>query len=315
MSWADKPQKTKPEYKFRIVKPEQFNITDKDDAAAVIVDLARSAGVDMDSYLLPQDKRTYRLKTAKDDFKGVEVDDSAPEEKRPQEDKEPPVYVSEKEVKDMEAKAAESNLYKALCGLFDETDVAEAFRRYRVGGLSLNGESCSVFPLQNAAGLFVDCKIMPYKPNGHRVQETKYPVSWYLTMKGKGGSKGTPMFGEHLLSIAENKEKPAAIVESEKTAVICSIVAPQCLWLAVGSETNLNPTKIAAAKGRRILLFPDVDGIKVWGDEKHAKALTDAGFDFVLCSDYIAKWAKGPKEDIADIIARCREAERNGQQE
>lgn len=62
-------------------------------------------------------------------------------------------------------------------------------------------------------------------------------------------------FGEHLLSIEH--EKPIAIVEAEKTAVIASICFPRFVWLAAGAMKYISAEKLARYGKRKILLYPD----------------------------------------------------------
>jgi hypothetical protein len=77
-------------------------------------------------------------------------------------------------------------------------------------------------------------------------------------------------FGEHLLSLPENKNKPVCIVESEKTACICSEVIPEFLWLATGGKNGVKWTDKNVwtyLTGRNIILFPDVDAHQQWSDK------------------------------------------------
>jgi hypothetical protein len=64
-------------------------------------------------------------------------------------------------------------------------------------------------------------------------------------------------FGEHLA--AKNTDKPIAIVEAEKTAIIASICFPELVWLAAGGLMNLNVAKILRFSGRRVILYPDAN--------------------------------------------------------
>ncbi len=64
-------------------------------------------------------------------------------------------------------------------------------------------------------------------------------------------------FGEHLA--AKNTDKPIAIVEAEKTAIIASLCFPELVWLAAGSLTNLSLSKILRFSGRQIILYPDAN--------------------------------------------------------
>ena len=72
-------------------------------------------------------------------------------------------------------------------------------------------------------------------------------------------------FGEHLLQ--KYPGKTVAIVEAEKTAVICSIIFPEILWLAVGAKGYLNAQRIQIFADRKILLFPDADAFSDWKEK------------------------------------------------
>ena len=69
------------------------------------------------------------------------------------------------------------------------------------------------------------------------------------------------LFGRHLLNRPDSQGKPVCIVESEKTAIIASIVYPEAIWMAAGSCYYLDyEKKIKDIEEREIILFPDVDG-------------------------------------------------------
>ncbi|MBQ3206967.1 MAG: hypothetical protein IJB38_03040 [Bacteroidales bacterium] len=46
----------------------------------------------------------------------------------------------------------------------------------------------------------------------------------------------------------QHPDKPIALVESEKTAIICSGLMPQYLWLATGGKSQLSQEKLSAAE-------------------------------------------------------------------
>jgi len=65
-------------------------------------------------------------------------------------------------------------------------------------------------------------------------------------------------FGEHLLGMYPNKA--VAIVESEKTAIICSILMPGRVWLATGGANGCKWREYAVYKvltGRTVTFYPD----------------------------------------------------------
>ena len=114
-------------------------------------------------------------------------------------------------------------------------------------------------------------KIMQYNPaTGHRIKDPDKPgrINWlHSILKRK---KQLPpdwqltqcLFGEHLLP--QHHDKTVALVESEKTAIICSAMMPQYLWLATGGKSGLTPERLSSLKGRKIIVFPDIDAFKDW---------------------------------------------------
>jgi hypothetical protein len=69
-------------------------------------------------------------------------------------------------------------------------------------------------------------------------------------------------FGEHLLPKYPNK--PIAVVEAEKTAVLASLCFPEFVWIACNSKTWLNVERLQRLGQRQIILYPDADGFELW---------------------------------------------------
>jgi hypothetical protein len=69
-------------------------------------------------------------------------------------------------------------------------------------------------------------------------------------------------FGEHLLS--KYPDKPVAIVESEKTAIIAGLCLPQFVWLGSNSKSWLKVERLQRLGTRQIILYPDADGFDQW---------------------------------------------------
>ena len=53
--------------------------------------------------------------------------------------------------------------------------------------------------------------------------------------------------------------KPVAVVEAEKTAIICSERYPSFIWLAPGGLEALKPEVMFPLRDRKVILFPDTD--------------------------------------------------------
>ena len=113
-------------------------------------------------------------------------------------------------------------------------------------------------------------KIMQYNPaTGHRIKDPNKPgrINWLHSVLKR--RKQLPpdwqltqcLFGEHLLP--QHPDKTIALVESEKTAIICSAMMPQYLWLATGGKSQFN-NRLTVLKGRKIIAFPDIDAYHDW---------------------------------------------------
>ena len=156
-------------------------------------------------------------------------------------------------------------------------------------------------------------KIMHYLFNGHRdkekdgdktnwahwkmKQDGRLPADWQLTQC---------LFGAHLLP--RYPDKTVALVESEKSAVIASIVLPQYLWVSCGGKTQLEAgQKHLSLRDRKVVMFPDTDTdgetFAFWS--RKAAEWRGNGFD-VKVSDLLEKTAtkaqKAAKIDIADLL-------------
>ena len=147
-------------------------------------------------------------------------------------------------------------------GLIDE---------YRIG---VTKSLATIFFQIDVQGRCRTGKIMLYNPeDGHRVKDPEVPsrITWVHSLMKQAGMlpEGWELtqclFGEHLLTVYP--DKPVALVESEKTAVICAGLMPKYLWLATGGKSQLNPERLAVLAGRKVIAFPDVDAFEVWSEK------------------------------------------------
>ena len=155
-------------------------------------------------------------------------------------------------------------------------------------------------------------KIMQYDPTtGHRIKDPNMPgrINWlHTTLKRK---KQLPkdwqltqcLFGEHLLP--QHQDKTVALVESEKTAIICSAMMPQYLWLATGGKSQFN-NRLTVLKGRKIIAFPDIDAYHDW-----LRRTTDFPHLDLKVSDLVEKHAtpadRAAHIDLADWLLKYLE--------
>jgi hypothetical protein len=105
------------------------------------------------------------------------------------------------------------------------------------------------------------------------------------------------LFGLHLIN--SNLSKPIAIVESEKTAIIMSIEAPNYIWLATGSKSNLKEELLKPLKNRIVVLYPDNDSFNDW--QKLVSQLKLKGYKIAI-SDLLEKMSLKVGSDLADYF-------------
>lgn len=133
--------------------------------------------------------------------------------------------------------------------------------KYHIG-TSTHWKGATVFWQIDTIGRIRAGKLMLYNPiTGKR--KAKYNSWVHSIMNYDDFNLKQCFFGEHLLN--KSSTKPVAIVESEKTAVIASIMMPDYTWLACGGMGNLNKEKTQVLKNRDVILFPDLgNGYMKW---------------------------------------------------
>lgn len=208
----------------------------------------------------------------------------------------------------------DSDFVLFLCGLFGAQQLKGVMSDYALGATKNKGV---IFWQIDINGKIRTGKVMQYdSETGHRLhngganwvhsllmrQQRKQPTDFHLQQC---------LFGEHLLKMYPNKN--VAIVEAEKTAVICSALYNNYVWLAAGGKGNLQPEKLKALAGRNVTLFPDTDTTGETFTEWSGKAdELRAICNSVYVSDILERNAtsddKANKIDIADWLIRELEA-------
>lgn len=178
-----------------------------------------------------------------------------------------PVDISyiEEEVMKQSLRCYDSNpLFTFLLSRYSRDQILKAFERYYVGTSKLwNG--ATVFWQLDADGRIRGGKIMGYDAEtGHRIKDNGSRVTWvHSILYPQGFTLRQCLFGEHLLHACPDLD--VMIVESEKTAVISSIVAPHFLWLATGGKNGcFNREAMQVLKGRKVTLVPDLGATGEW---------------------------------------------------
>ncbi|GAB6395559.1 MAG: hypothetical protein MdMp024_1871 [Bacteroidales bacterium] len=172
-----------------------------------------------------------------------------------------------------------------------------AVELYRIGTTKDGG---TIFWQIDAKGNVRAGKIIHYKPDLHRNKDK--PPSWaHTALKLPDFNLQQCLFGLHLL---RGNNKPVAIAESEKTALVASVYMPEFVWLATGGCGNLSAERSEPLRGRKVILYPDAGMYNKW---KEKAALLSTICD-VSVSDLIEKRATAEERadglDIADFLLR-----------
>ncbi|WP_375418298.1 DUF6371 domain-containing protein [uncultured Hymenobacter sp.] len=192
---------------------------------------------------------------------------------------------------------------RGLATLFTEPLALDLARRYLIGTARGGGtvfwqvDDCRVV----RTGKIIDYDASTLKRIKHRADGNEVVPQWAHTkLRRSGYQLRQCLFGQHLL--ATDGPRPVAIVEAEKTAVLCSIYLPGYLWLATGgcSASQFKDADVLAAlRQHEVILFPDTGTTDKW--EVQAKALRKAGVRVRVCRDLeAAQLNRPPNWDLAD---------------
>ena len=134
-----------------------------------------------------------------------------------------------------------------LIKMFGGQVAMELQEKYNIGTTKNGG---TIFWQQDDKGRFRTGKVIYYNENGKRNHDRK---SWFVHCKIKPDFNYRQcFFGLHLV----DGEKPVALCESEKTAVMMSVYNPDFIWIASGGSEMLSTERLAE--------FPRLD--KVFAD-------------------------------------------------
>ncbi|MBN2777767.1 MAG: hypothetical protein JXR36_08995 [Bacteroidales bacterium] len=219
---------------------------------------------------------------------------------------------------------------------FGAEGVKRVTELYKLGCFqdSYGGESSAiVFPYLHTDTHCCTGKLMWFDEDLHRIKEGKkqYPRFLhnlnYTDDRGRGydfnnyddAGEIVPfklkmsLFGHN--QIINEKHKTICLVESEKTAVIMSIVLPEFIWVASGGKTLIQDYKFLFFTGRKCLVFPDLsadDNVWLYWSEKLMKYSRKYGYEFEIV-DYYGEFLKYDSElirfckcegkfDVADFV-------------
>lgn len=168
------------------------------------------------------------------------------------------------------------NLTTFLQRHFSQHEVFEVIQNYFITGVGHFWKNSTGFWQIDEKNKIHACKVMLYdESTGKRIKKPYNHINWlHKAFKDSEFELSQCLFGLHLIN--EDYEKTVAIVESEKTAIIMSILMPDFIWIATGSKQNLKYELFKPIKKRNIVLFPDKGEYSYW--LKKATELNEIGF-------------------------------------
>lgn len=193
-----------------------------------------------------------------------------------------------------------NNLFAFVATVIGSDEATRLMEMYRVG-TSKHWQGAMVFWQISNDGEVRGGKIMLYdRLIGHRVQEPFPHINWVHSVLRLPDYKLTQcFFGEHLLPYI--RDKPVAIVESEKTAILATHFLPQYLWLATGGKCScLNCEAIQALRGREVMLVPDLNATDDW--RKKLTLFDDSGIKASLFEQLEQMATDEQREQGLDIV-------------
>ena len=183
-------------------------------------------------------------------------------------------------------------------------------RRYRIGTTK---DGYAVFCQFDIRDRCRAGKIIPYNlRTGNRIKDGSVPAAMWVHRRLKAlhqlpedWTLSQCLFGERMLPLFP--ELPVAQVEAGKTAVICSAVFPEFLWLATCGLDQFND-RVKVLLGRQVVAFPDLGACDRWRKKAKDYPLLD-----ITVSDYLEKNATPQQREMGADLADWVVVERMGE--
>lgn len=151
----------------------------------------------------------------------------------------------------------ENHFATFLMRYFEPSQVAEAIERYRIG--STKDKRIIYWQIDDKDRVRTG-KMMLYNPDtGRRVKNKPGAFDWVHRHVKQPYQLEQCLYGLHLL---RRENKPVAVVESEKSAIIASLAISDYTWLATGGKQNFR--LMEAVQRWDVTLFPDLGATEQW---------------------------------------------------
>lgn len=200
-------------------------------------------------------------------------------------------YVRDSLVEDTFRNFGENIFFRWLVKMFGSETALALQSAYNLGTASGGGV---IFWQQDRQHRFRTGKVMYYQPTGRR-DKTRH--SWFVHKKIREDFNYQQcFFGLHLAT----HDKPVALCESEKTAVVMSVLMPDYTWLAAGGSEMLSIDRLMELP-RLDMVFADNGQAEKWAQRTRlfAGRRMDGSVDLA-----VERGELEPGSDILDLYIK-----------
>jgi len=169
-----------------------------------------------------------------------------------------PTYIDDEAVASTLGQYGSNAFVQGLIDVFGQEEVMKAVNKYKIGTRIESNDEVIFWQFDRN----MNCrsgKVMSYDRATIKRGKT---ISWMHTFLGLTDfNLSQCLFGEHLIT---SKHDPVIVVESEKSAIIGSIVIPDYVWVATGGKSSGVVDKLKVLKNYKVTLVPDIDATESW---------------------------------------------------
>jgi hypothetical protein len=190
----------------------------------------------------------------------------------------------------------DNTFVQGLIDVFGQKDVMRSVDMYKLGTLEDQSDKIIFWQFDKQ----LSCrggKVISY--NRETLKRDKEITWMHTVLRMQDFNLSQCLFGEHLIRTSHDH---VIVVESEKSAIIGSIVLPDYVWVATGGKSSGVKEKLVTLKGYTVTLIPDIDAIGEW--KQIIQTIKD--FKSFTVSDYLDMVAteeqRNLQYDIADFL-------------
>lgn len=201
------------------------------------------------------------------------------------------------------------NLSTFLYGLFPVNIVELILNRYHIGTIRRWGDRATMFWQIDKDYRVKTGKVMLYsEETGKRVKEPFNKITWahipgVIRYEPEVSEYGLEQcfFGEHLLN---TNPKVVHVVESEKTAILCSMLNPEVVWVATGGLEMISEERLLPFKDCKLVFYPDKgEAFNKW--TKKLEQFKDK-FNIVVNKTLESKDEINDGDDLGDLVIQLQ---------